>query len=205
MHYDVVEARHVRDYVVWLRFRDGRAGEIDLEPELRGPMFEPLKAPEAFREFFVHPDFATLAWPNDADIAPEFLHSNVRLADPPTPGGSEYGESPTSDEPGADLRRSSRASLLRRRPHADSMPEISRFFGIVIAMYYDEHGRPHFHARSGGHEISVEIDGLVVRGEFSGPGLRLVLDWAELHRAELLENWDRARRGLPLIPIEPLR
>lgn len=164
MHYDVVEARHVRDYVVWLRFSDGRAGEIDLEPKLRGPMFEPLREPAAFRTFFVHPDTGTLAWPNSADLAPESLYAGICVG-----------------------------------------PEISRFFGIVITMYYDDHGRPHFHARAGGHRVSVEINGLVVRGDFPGASLRLVLDWAELHRAELLDNWDRARRGHPLVPIEPLR
>ena len=80
MDYDVIEARHVRDYVVWLRFRDGKAGEIDLEPSLRGPVFQPLRDPTAFRQFFIHPDFETLAWANGADIAPEFLHDNVRVA-----------------------------------------------------------------------------------------------------------------------------
>ena len=85
------------------------------------------------------------------------------------------------------------------------MPEISRFFGIVIGMFYAEHGRPHFHARSEGFKISVEIERNLVRGEFPGTGLRYVLDWTELHRAELLQNWDRARKGLPLKPIEPLR
>ena len=79
MDYDVLEARHVRDYVVWLRFRDGTAGEIDLEPVLRGPIFQPLKDVAAFREFFIHPEFETLAWPNGADLAPEFLHDNVRV------------------------------------------------------------------------------------------------------------------------------
>jgi phosphomannomutase len=94
---------------------------------------------------------------------------------------------------------------LRRRLPADDVPEISRFFGIVIVMFYDEHGRPHFHARYGGEMVSVEIDSLLVSGQFPGRQLRLVLDWAELHRTELLENWDRARLGLPLVAIEPLR
>ena len=79
MDYDVLEARHVRDYVVWLRFRDGTAGEIDLEPVLRGPIFQPLKDVTVFRQFFIHPEFETLAWPNGADVAPEFLHDNVRV------------------------------------------------------------------------------------------------------------------------------
>ena len=79
MDYDVLEARHVRDYIVWLRFRDGTTGEIDLEPALRGPMFQPLKDVAVFRQFFIHPEFETLAWPNGADLAPEFLHDNVRV------------------------------------------------------------------------------------------------------------------------------
>lgn len=79
MNYDVVEARHVSGYVIWLRFRDGTAGEIDLERELSGPVFEPLRALDVFRQFQIHPEFQTLAWPNGADCAPEFLHDNVRV------------------------------------------------------------------------------------------------------------------------------
>jgi hypothetical protein len=75
--YDLIEARYVRDYVLWLRFRDGKAGEIDLTPVLYGPMFEPLKATDQFRQFFVHPVCATIAWPNNADIAPEYLHEQT--------------------------------------------------------------------------------------------------------------------------------
>jgi hypothetical protein len=205
MDYLVVEARYVRGYVIWLRFKDGSAGEIDLEPALRGPVFEPLKSLDAFREFFVHPEFETLSWPNGADLAPEFLHDNVMPANPPTPRARQYAETAASTD-GVTLSDALReAPLLRRRPLADAVREISRFFGIVIAMYYDEHGQPHFHARSGGQEVSVEIESLLVRGEFAGTGLRLVLDWAELHKPELRENWERARRGFPLVPIEPLR
>jgi hypothetical protein len=79
MDYDVLEARYVRDYVVWLRFRDGTAGEVDLGPELWGEVFEPLQDVEVFKKFTVHPEFHTLVWPNDADFAPEFLHDAVRV------------------------------------------------------------------------------------------------------------------------------
>ncbi|MEO7189531.1 MAG: DUF2442 domain-containing protein [Vicinamibacterales bacterium] len=78
MDYHVLEARHVRDYVIWLRFRDGTSGEIDLEGELYGEVFVPLKDPAIFRAFVVHPEFQTLVWPNGADMAPEFLHDNVK-------------------------------------------------------------------------------------------------------------------------------
>ena len=79
MSYDVVEARYVGGFVVWLRFRDDTAGEIDLQSELYGPMFEPLRDPATFRQFRIHPEFHTLTWPNGADFAPEFLHDNVRV------------------------------------------------------------------------------------------------------------------------------
>ncbi len=77
--YHVVEARHVTDHVVWLRFRDGTSGEIDLAPALNGPVFEPLRDTAVFRRFELHPEFHTLVPPNGADFAPEFLHDNVRV------------------------------------------------------------------------------------------------------------------------------
>jgi uncharacterized protein DUF2442 len=79
MPYDVIEARHVGGFVLWLRFRDGTVGEIDLTAELHGPVFEPLQDLATFRAFQVHPDFHTVTWPNGADFAPEFLHDNVRI------------------------------------------------------------------------------------------------------------------------------
>lgn len=79
MDYIVVEARYVRDYVVWLKFRDGTFGEIDLERELWGEVFEPLKDLEYFRSFRLDPELGTVSWPNGADFAPEFLHDNVRV------------------------------------------------------------------------------------------------------------------------------
>ena len=79
MDYDVLEARYIRDYIVWLKFRDGTSGEIDLGPELWGEVFEPLKDVAFFRQFRVDPDCETLVWPNGADFAPEFLHDNVKV------------------------------------------------------------------------------------------------------------------------------
>ena len=79
MNYHVMEAEYVSGYVVKLRFRDGMAGEIDLQAELTGPMFEPLRNLELFRQFRVDPEFHTLVWPNGADLAPEFLHQRIRV------------------------------------------------------------------------------------------------------------------------------
>ena len=74
----VTDARLVSDFVVWLRFDDGTEGEVDLSQELDGPVFEPLKDPKVFRQFSVDRELHTLVWPNGADLAPEFLHEQVR-------------------------------------------------------------------------------------------------------------------------------
>ena len=79
MDYDVLEARYLRDHVVWLRFRDGTAGEIDLAPVMWGPVFEPHQDVDYFRQFALDPKFHTLTWPNGSDIEPEFLHDNIRV------------------------------------------------------------------------------------------------------------------------------
>lgn len=79
MKYHVIEARYLRGHTLWLKFRDGTAGEIDLTNELNGPVLEPLRDVALFKQFSVHPEFRTLVWPNGADIAPEFLHDNVKI------------------------------------------------------------------------------------------------------------------------------
>lgn len=85
------------------------------------------------------------------------------------------------------------------------MPRISQFFGIIIAMYYNDHAPPHFHARYGEYEALLSIESLsVIEGAVPGRALAMVLEWASLHRSELRANWERARRGLPLEAIEPL-
>lgn len=86
------------------------------------------------------------------------------------------------------------------------MPEISRFFGIIIAMFYDEHNPPHFHARYGEFKAAIRIeDFAVLEGYLPPRALGLVMEWADLHKQELLADWDLARRQRPLSPIEPLR
>lgn len=86
------------------------------------------------------------------------------------------------------------------------MPAISRFFGIVIAMYFDDHGPPHFHARHADGTAKVRIDTLeVIESTLGRRQLRFVLAWAELHQEELRENWRRARAGDTLHEVEPLR
>ena len=75
----IQKARHVSGYVLWLEFSDGVVGEVDLARELDGEVFEPLRDPAVFRSFALHPELHTVAWPNGADFAPEFLHERVRV------------------------------------------------------------------------------------------------------------------------------
>jgi hypothetical protein len=84
------------------------------------------------------------------------------------------------------------------------MPEISRFLGIIIRMYYRDHAPPHFHAEYGEYEITVDILTGVISGHFPKRALKAVLEWYELHKEELLEDWKLAEQREPLEPIQPL-
>lgn len=85
------------------------------------------------------------------------------------------------------------------------MPSISTFFGIVIEMFWREHGPPHFHATYAEHEAVITIDTLdIIRGELPRRAQGLVLEWAEQHRDALQENWHRCSRLMPPNPIPPL-
>lgn len=85
------------------------------------------------------------------------------------------------------------------------MPEISRFFGIVVLMYYNDHPPPHFHVRYGGQRALIGIASLDLLEGMLSPRVRgLVVEWASMHQEELMADWDRARRQEPLEPIVPL-
>ena len=85
------------------------------------------------------------------------------------------------------------------------MPEISRFFGIIITMYFADHQPPYFHVRYGSQRAIVSIEDLTVfRGSLQPRVLGLVVEWAALHREELVENWRLAGLLQPVKPIDPL-
>jgi hypothetical protein len=85
------------------------------------------------------------------------------------------------------------------------MPEISRFFGIIITMYYNDHAPPHFHVKYGQQKAIISIQSLsVLEGELSARGLGLVIEWAKIHQQELLQNWELARQNVTLQKISPL-
>lgn len=85
------------------------------------------------------------------------------------------------------------------------MPEISRFLGIIIAMYYQEHNPPHFHVRYNDYKASISISDLALLGGKLPPKVfGLVIEWASQHQNELLEDWERAQQFQALKPIAPL-
>lgn len=86
------------------------------------------------------------------------------------------------------------------------MPEISRFFGIRIRMYFGDHAPPHFHANYEGNDCVVDIRTLaVIHGNLSARALGLVMEWASLHQQELLESFQRAQNKEDPGKIEPLK
>jgi hypothetical protein len=84
------------------------------------------------------------------------------------------------------------------------MPTISRFYGIVVFINYNDHQPPHFHARYQDQEVTIEIQTGIVFGRMSRRALNMLFLWLEIHQDELLDNWERARNRDLLQPIPPL-
>ena len=86
------------------------------------------------------------------------------------------------------------------------MPEISRFYGIIVSMFYSEHNPPHFHARYGEYKMTVDIGSLrILEGNFPPRALGLVVEWASLHKEELLSDWELAAKNCLPEKIKPLK
>ncbi len=84
------------------------------------------------------------------------------------------------------------------------MPIISRFFGIIISMYWRDHAPPHFHAKYGDDEIIVQIESGAITGRMATRAIFMVQEWRELHKDELMQNWRLAEQKTALKRIEPL-
>jgi hypothetical protein len=84
------------------------------------------------------------------------------------------------------------------------MPEISRFLGIIVYMVYNDHEPPHFHARYGDYQITVEIQSGIIEGKFPRRVLKAILEWYEIYKEQLLEDWDLAKSHSELKKIPPL-
>lgn len=84
------------------------------------------------------------------------------------------------------------------------MPTVSRFYGIVIFMNYNDHPPPHFHARYQDQEVRIEVESGLVQGTMSRRALRMIFEWAEMYQEQLMRDWELARERRPLEPIPPL-
>lgn len=84
------------------------------------------------------------------------------------------------------------------------MPELSRFYGIVVFMNYNDYDPPHFHVRYQEQEVTIEIQSGIVQGMMAKRALKLLFEWFEQHQQELADNWQRARGRGPLQRIPPL-
>ena len=85
------------------------------------------------------------------------------------------------------------------------MPEISNFYGIFIYMYFSEHNPPHFHVKYNEYTAEISIKDGIVTGSLPRRALNLVFEWLDLHRDELMENWERGERKESFIKIDPLK
>lgn len=83
------------------------------------------------------------------------------------------------------------------------MPEISRFYGVIILMFIDDHNPPHIHVRYAGYRTSITIDGHEAKGPLPQRLLKMVCQWMDEHRDELMENWNRLTRFEDPNPVKP--
>jgi hypothetical protein len=104
-----------------------------------------------------------------------------------------------------ELRLRFSSGAVPSAAHDGAVPRISVFYGIVITMYFYDHEPPHFHAQYAEHHAVIAIEtGAVLVGELPSRALKLVSEWATLHRPELEANWGRAKGGGAPEPIDPL-
>lgn len=196
-----LERHHLR-----LRFSDGREGVVDV-PALAvlDGVLASLRDAGTFR--LVRIEAGTVSWPGDVDLAPETLYwaatgdVPAHLADrarivsahrDPASAPPPLGPLVTAPEEPAPGTES-------------TVPEICRFLGIVIRMYFADHETPHFHAFYAGTSGRFDIESLrLLDGDLPARVRGLVVEWASLHRVELRDDWERARRHEPLRRIEPL-
>ena len=75
----IIEAHHVQDFTIHIRFSDGAEGDVDFSGEFNGEIFKPLSDPSYFKQFILHPELHTICWDNGADFAPEYLHDLIQI------------------------------------------------------------------------------------------------------------------------------
>lgn len=196
-------------YRLFVRFIDGTQGEVDMSAQVNSPgagVFAELADPEAFSKAFN--DDGHVAWPTGQDLAPDAMHGELAAN-----GSWILGPFPTTEPAALDWHatRCGAEDLNNLQVNTglldseESMPEISRFFGIVILMHFNEHAPPHFHARYGSVKCAVDLQTLrVMTGQLPRRAMAMILEWAAEHRKELMENWELCANGQTPRKIPPL-
>ncbi len=85
------------------------------------------------------------------------------------------------------------------------MPEISRFYGIIIRMFFNDHNPPHFHAEYGEYKCIVNLNDEIISGTMPKRALNLIFEWLEIHKEELLNNWEKCINNIEPDKIKPLK
>jgi len=85
------------------------------------------------------------------------------------------------------------------------MPQISTFYGLIVLMNFKDHTPPHFHVWYGDYKITITIQEGIVTGKMPQRALKMIFEWLELHKKELLQEWEKAQKGEPLSQITPLK
>lgn len=205
----VVAVQPLERHHLKLRFADGCEGVVDLPAltEFDGVLSR-LRDPATFR--LVRVEYGTASWPDEIDLAPEPLYwAATGIAPAGAPGGPELARilgshrATESAPPPVGPVVNAPEEPVPGTEHV--VPEICRFLGIVIRMYFADHEAPRFHAWYAGRTGRFDIETLqVLDGDLPARVCGLVVEWASPHRDELRDDWDRARRHEPLRRIEPL-
>ncbi len=175
----IVEATVLEGYKVQVKLTDGTERTLDIEPYMIGPVFEPLKTPEGFRQ--VRVEDGTLMWPGDVDLCPDVLLN------------TEYAQR------GARMLAEKIASRF-----IEAMPTICEFDGMTIHVYVNEHNPPHIHVKCSGEEASIIIaTGVVDKGKIPSGKLKKVRSWLEDRRQQVEHAFINAQSGLPPGKVPP--
>ena len=197
------------DYRLFVRFIDGTEGEVDMSAQVNSPgagVFAELANPEAFSRAFN--EDGHVAWPTGQDLAPDAMHAELAAN-----GRWILGPFSANEASALDWQptRCDDEDLKAVRPNPglldseESMPEISRFFGIIILMHFNEHAPPHFHSKYGSSKCSVDLQTLrVMAGQLPRRAMAMTLEWAAEYRKELMENWELCANGRTPRKIPPL-
>ena len=175
-------------YTVAIRDEAGTYALADLTGYMGGRL-APCSDPQVFST--LRAALGTIVWPGGFDIDPENVFASI------VPNSEEL----------ARVTFDQREDTVMLQTLEHPMPVVSVFYGLIISMFYDErrHHTPHIHVRYAEHNASMDINlGDVIVGSLPHPKLRLVQAWIELHRDELLANWDLMKAGVEPERIKPL-